>query len=285
VCGKGGVACAACSSGLVCNATTHQCSPDCDVCPTCAYPTIQAAVADSNGPSTIRLCPGTYTEDITISRGLTLIGAGQGEGAGNTLLQGTGLHTVVTIDFTSNPPAAAPVTLQGLRITNGNDPTGNTNGGGITYLLGTMLTMIDCTVWRNTGNSVGGGIYAEGPGSMSLTGCTITENEVDVLTSIPATGGGMAIGLDGTITMTNCLVSGNFGVPAPEMGTVGGGIFLESGTLTLDNTLVTGNTAIAVDGEPAGGGIYNAFGTVILQNGSSVTGNTPDNCVTPRGTC
>jgi hypothetical protein len=42
--------------------------------------------------------------------------------------------------------------------------------------------------------------------------------------------------------------------------------------LTLDATSVTGNTGTTV------GGINNVNGVVTLQNGSTVSGNSPSNC-------
>ena len=57
--------------------------------------------------------PWHLPETITIGRPLTLIGAGQGTGAGDTILQGNGA-SVVTIN-----PGVGPVTLQTLRITGG----------------------------------------------------------------------------------------------------------------------------------------------------------------------
>jgi predicted outer membrane repeat protein len=85
-------------------------------------------------------------------------------------------------------------------------------------------------------------------------------------------GGGLSLG--GTTTLATCTVSGN------TTSGLGGGIALfalsgtSPGTLTLNQTSVTGNTA-----DDGGGGIYVSSGTVTLQNGSQVTGNTPDDCV------
>ncbi|MDQ2655296.1 MAG: right-handed parallel beta-helix repeat-containing protein, partial [Chloroflexota bacterium] len=61
---------------------------------------------------------------------------------------------------------------------------------------------------------------------------------------------------------------------APSSDTDGGGIFAAKGTITLNNTSVTGNTTNGGQG----GGIANDDATVVLQNGSSVTGNHPANC-------
>jgi hypothetical protein len=49
---------------------------------------------------------------------------------------------------------------------------------------------------------------------------------------------------------------------------------MPGGPLTLNHSQVTGNTA------HAGGGIFNVS-AIVTQSGSTVTGNTPDNCEPP----
>ena len=76
------MACAACN-GLRGSCFNGACR--CDVCAGgCRYPTVQDAVADLSGPTTITICAGAYLEYITIDRDLNLIGAGEGSGAGDT---------------------------------------------------------------------------------------------------------------------------------------------------------------------------------------------------------
>ncbi len=259
-CGGGGT-CGTCPSGTTCDETTGRCpQPGCDVCPTCTYTTVQAAVNDPNGPTTIRICPGIYTESIYITRSLALIGAGQGDGPVDTILRWPGDGSVVVIDV-----GVAAVTLQALRIT-------DAATGGAVYSSATTLTMTDCTVTGNTG-SVCGGIIANG--ALIMTGCTISDNHA---VGDPVVGGGLSLSLQGESTLTNCLVSGNTAQGTDRTRSFGGGIYVGPGpdlTLTLTNTRVTGNIT---NGD--GGGIYRELGggPVTLQNGSSVTGNTPNNC-------
>ena len=256
-----GGSCGTCPSDQLCSAPSGQCQPRCHVCPTCRYTTVQAAVADGNGPSTIRICPGVYPETITIGRPLTLVGAGQGAGAGDTVLRGAGT-TVVTIN-----PGVGPVTLQSLRITGGNAA----NGGGV-FHQGTGLTMTDCTVTGNTAQSAGGGVLTAHSSPLTMTGCTIASNQASNFGPEDVFGGGLSLG--GNTTLANCTVSSN------TTSGLGGGIALFAlsgatfGTLTLNQTRVTGNAA-----DDGGGGIYVVTGMVTLQNGSQVTGNTPDDCV------
>lgn len=97
----------------------------------------------------------------------------------------------------------------------------------------------------------GAGILNDG--TLTLTNCTISGNGTR---SWAVYGGG--IYNTGTLTLTNSTVSGNAGVQ-------GAGI-LNDGTLTLTNTTVSANTALS-----QGGGVANA-GTLTLSN-TSVSSN------------
>lgn len=262
-CGGGGVACGTCSnptpacvngSCAACTSST-QCSAGavceggaclaCDVCAVgCPFPTVRDALNAATAGATIRICPGTYQEDITISKKVTIAGAGQGTGAGDTVLQGTGANSVVTI-LGFNPPA----TLKRLRI------TGGAGAGGGINITGTdsVLTIEDCTITVNTGRSPGGGGIHNSAGSrVVLRRCTVSNN-----TTVDPGGG---IHNLGQMTLIDCTVSGNNAV------TYGGGILNGgAGTIRLESSSVRQNTA------PAGGGIKTS-GSIVLES-SDVTGN------------
>lgn len=255
-CGEGGT-CGTCPQGTTCNEATGQCpQPGCDVCPTCRYTTIQAAVDDTTGPTTIHLCAGIYTEATYITRNVSLIGTGQGDGAGDTVLSWPEDGGVLVMN------GEIDVTLRSLRVTDGVDNAVNFNSDG-------TLTMIDCTVTEN--NSPNGATAVQVSGTVNMTGCTISNNQI---TGSQIFGGGMSYDGPGTATLTNCVISGNSAIGTDSTRTWGGGIAaFGGGSLILDNTRVTGNTT-----NGAGGGIY-AEGTVVtLRNGSVVSGNNPDNC-------
>ena len=298
-CGAGGIACGVCS-GL--QATCFNGSCRCDVCADgCRYATVQEAIADPSGPTTITVCAGTYSGNIFINRSVTLIGAGHGAGAGNTILQGTGSGSMVIVN------SGSVVTLQGLRITGG--AAGSSAGGGI--LNFGRLTLTDCAI---TGNSaaVGGGIYnLSTADSVEMTRCVITENTADfgggifnggsftidagtvTLNSATSIGGGIVNAVSAHLTVTNTSISDNaaqFGGGLSNNGTLslensrvelnsasanGGGIYNEDGTTTLRRTHVVLNSAAD------GGGIYEVAGEVTRIN-SVVSGNSPNNCA-PSG--
>jgi hypothetical protein len=253
----------------------------CDVCARgCEFTTVQAAIQSATPGVTIAICPGTYREDISINRIVTLVGAGDGTGAGATIIQGTGENSVVTIgdEF---------VTLERLRFTGGGGNPDDSAGGGIhnggtTKLIGCtvsgnatkyggggifhrsgVLTLTDCVISGNQAGAEGGGIYVRSPpaATLEMIGCTVSGNEAAEV------GGG--IFNRGTLRLTESEISGN-------EAKLGGGLFTNGSDAraTLDaQSRITGNTA-----SDTGGGIYNAGGMVTLASGANVSGNMPTNC-------
>jgi len=205
---------------------------------------VSAAVNAAAQFATVTICAGTYLETFAISRDITLIGAGDGTGTRDTILQGGAAGTVVF----SN---AQHVTLRGLRITGGLG--GGSIGGGI-HNTSPNLTMTGCTVAQNTAG-IGGGIFNSG--NADLHNCTISSNA--------ASNGGGGICNVGTVSLTDCLLDGNGSNSNP-----GGGIYntAATATVTLDNTIVRDNNA------SSGAGVYNERGEMRLTRGSQVTGNT-----------
>jgi hypothetical protein len=289
-CGANGIPCGVCS-GL--RGTCFGGACRCDVCADgCRYPTVQDAVADVDGPSTITICAGSYGGDVTIGRDVTLLGAGDGDDpAGNTILQGTGGGSAVTV------PAGVTATLQGLRISGGsadegggirNDGTltltdctitaNNANNGGGIASAGT-LTLTDCEVSHNTAN-VGGGFHIDG-GTLTIESSIVIRNTsifgggIQNIADVTATNttftrnrasasGGGIDNAAGTFALNECEVSRN-------LSSSGGGLWVSGGIVTLDGSDVVLNQA------DAGGGIVEAAGEVALT-GSVVSGNSPDNC-------
>jgi hypothetical protein len=244
---------------------------------------VQAAINGLPAGSIIRICAGTYVGNVTVSKNLTLLGAGEGsDPASNTILDANGNGSPVTI------PAGVTATVQGVRITGasgivasgvtnngtltmrdctvtGNESTANNSGGGLRNGNGASLTMTTCTVSGNTAGRDGGGILTLS-GSLSMTACTVSDNTAGGL------GGGIACNGSGTTQLLGCVIGpGN-------MALQGGGLSVFNGaSVTLDASFVFGNEA--TDAGSPGGGIRNSNSTVTLQHGSTVSDNDPDNCV------
>jgi hypothetical protein len=124
---------------------------------------------------------------------------------------------------------------------------------------GTMVIQ-SSTVSGNTARGGGGGIY--NVGTLALTASTLRQN-------MGGLGGGLRSGdASATATVTASSVTGNTAVVN------GGGVYLDAGTVTLQSaSAVSGNTASV-----SGGGFYNDGGVVNLGD-TTVSGNTPDDCV------
>jgi len=124
--------------------------------------------------------------------------------------------------------------------------------------------------------------------TVAVSGVTITGGSGDrdnaEGSNSPQTGGGVSLS-GGTLTLTDCAVSGNhayFALPPNSGAAHGGGIYNSGGQLTLKNTTVSGNRLfMAGDPNPIGGdggGIFNYGGQLTLIN-SSVVGNLNTNGV------
>jgi parallel beta-helix repeat protein len=167
--------------------------------------TIGAAVAAAAPNDTIDVAAGTYKEDVTVAKPLSLIGANQN----NTIIDATGLANGVYIDGLDNP-GLSNVIVTGFTVKNAN-------------FEGILITNASfVTVWGNT----------------------VTNNDVNLEPSIPAcpgipdfeTGedfdcgeGVHLIGVDHS-TVANNTVENN-----------AGGILLSDDTGQTHDNLVTGN--------------------------------------------
>jgi predicted outer membrane repeat protein len=131
------------------------------------------------------------------------------------------------------------------------------------------------TISENNGFNGGTRLFeVDGNGNLTLTGVTLTGGSAgqgDYNPQLPQLtyAGGAILNL-GTVTLSNCTISGN----RAGAGSLGGGIY-NAGTLTLSGSTVSNNWA------SDGGGIYNDFlngisagiGNLTITN-STVTGNT-----------
>ncbi|MHA1238269.1 MAG: right-handed parallel beta-helix repeat-containing protein [Candidatus Odinarchaeia archaeon] len=115
------------------------------------YPTIQQAIDAAASGNVIYVRAGTYEEDLTITKSLTIIG----ENMQTTIIKGTGTSSTITV-------TADSVTITGFTITGA---TSAPNSG--VYLNGAS----DCSI---TGNNITGN--ANGVSLSSATNNVISEN-------------------------------------------------------------------------------------------------------------
>jgi predicted outer membrane repeat protein len=114
-------------------------------------------------------------------------------------------------------------------------------------------------VGTTPGNNFGGAIYSEG--TLTLTNVVITGN------TCTGDGGGVYSGGGDSLTVTGSTISNN---SATGVNRTGGGVFIApAGILTMSSTTVSGNSGTF------GGGIYFfQTSTANVINGSTITGNT-----------
>ncbi|MFN8665070.1 MAG: hypothetical protein U0075_24535 [Thermomicrobiales bacterium] len=260
---------------------------------------LRAAILAAAPGSSLTLCPGTWPLDeesefapaVTISKALTLIGAG----SSRTVIEGdrdraSGFSFLTGIRIAPG----AVVRLEALSVRN-YCRTGIVNEGDLT-LVGVailangcpdqgesgidnygMLTLQDCTVAHNGSAHSGGGVA--NAGTATVIRSSVTGNGV----AGPSNPDGGGIENQGEMTLIDSTVTDN------HAGNGGGGGIANSGTLVLVQSHVSGNGAGWTDmfGNQLPGGIFNS-GSVELTDGSSVTDNSPTNCLgspTPVAGC
>ncbi len=140
---------------------------------------IQQCIDKASSGDTILITAGTYFENLTLDKNLTL----QGEGKETTIIDGQAINPVVTI---SNHVTA---TMANLAITNGtsgihNEGTltlnhctisHNINGGISNWHDKSVLTINSCTIKNNSITGISGGIY-NGGGKLLIINSTIGGN-------------------------------------------------------------------------------------------------------------
>ena len=194
--------------------------------PTTACKTIGHAIALASSGDTVMVAAATYTENISISFSLTILGAN----AQTTIIDGgKNGHTVVDIYAPT-----ATVVLSGLTVRNGAAP----GGGGIA--TNSNLTISNSTVSGNGTNGVGGGVDAGGTAEIQNS---ILANNTGGNCFGSQTSDGYNLSSDNTCNFSN---SGDRNNLNPMLGTLG-----SYGGPTQTIPLLTGSPAIDA-GNPSG---------------------------------
>jgi hypothetical protein len=253
--------------------------------------TISWAVERAQGGDIISVGGGTYVETVTVSKNLTIQGAGAlNIGAGvqpPTLVDGNKQGVVFTIQ------SGVTAAIKGMSITNGK---GVEHGGGISNkgnltVNGVILaaneapksgggifntgTLVLDRVWlyKNKATS-GGGLHSSGSATLNEVNVQANEakfhgginagNSLGVSNSAITNNTGGGIGIDGTLTLLNVTISGNI-----HPGTEGSGLGVLGGAATLRYVTITAN------GPPDGArsGIFKSSGSSVNLENSIVSGN------------
>jgi hypothetical protein len=149
------------------------------------YTTISAAVAAAPSGSTVNVCPGTYAEQVTINKPLTLQGVTSGTmNQAVVTVPSTGLVTSTTSMFTE--PVAAQIWVVGPGPVNITDIAVDGTGGdllcaswlaGIFYGSGSSGTVKGVRASNQVDSTCGVGIWAENGGSTNQS-ITIQDSSV-----------------------------------------------------------------------------------------------------------
>ena len=181
--------------------------------------------------------------------------------------------------FTVNAPnASSSITFDGKNIETSVDKGGAfyVDKGSTKFILngadksgGGKTITIENNVIYSSSETYGGGVYIKN-GTITLTNCSITGNTASG--SSYANGGGVCIYSNGTNTLTNCNITDNKATTTGRIA-CGGGVYIgDWGTNKLTNCNITGNTASG-SSYANGGGVYINDGSNTLTN-CSITKNT-----------
>jgi hypothetical protein len=240
---------------------------------------------------TVRICDGTFPENIVVNSNVIL----EGRGADTTILDGRENGSVVRVDG-----AGVHLTLRGLTLQHGTGTTIDawycpavwdySCGGAVEAYDAKSLDVEDCVVQENTADS-GGGIFGPESGFTTISGTVIRDNstlgygggavlfedgtgtlaisdsEVRDNSSLGYDGGGLLLATpdwnkQGAASIVDSVIDGN-------VGGSGGGIATQRIDLTLGSTTISNNTA------GGGGGVYFS-GSVVADDDTLITGNVAD---------
>ncbi len=259
-----------------------------------SYPTIQTAVNAAPAGSVIDVCPGTYQEQVSITKNLTLIGIVSGTADAPTVAPPSGGLVANATDPSGGGPVAAQivvsspatsVTIQRLTVDGkGNKLTGcDGSGSSVPLMVGIYFQNVSGTITQNTIRNQlqdtadhscpnGLGIYVESGGGATTT-VNLSYNTVHSYQQNGITANGFGDGSAGpSVTIEYNTVDG-----AASTGTAAkNGIQVGFGA----SGKVTGNTAIdniwsgdsSSDNGDAGVGVL-----VIASTGITVSNNTIGN--------
>ena len=220
-----------------------------DVCPTrAAFSTIKAAIEAAAPGDTIRLCADTFTENVVVTKDLTLLGAGRDD----TVVDGGMQGSVVTV------PAGVTATISHLTLTHGrvepSEIVGWGSGGGV-HNEG-RLTLDDVNV-NSSVAYMGGGIANE-RGELTLRNSIVIDNRAEMGAGIANLGSweGMATMFVGKSYIVDNFATVDLYPETHDDAGAGGGLYNNDfGLLHVEACDIDSNAA-----ERFGGGIQNSEG-------------------------
>jgi fibronectin-binding autotransporter adhesin len=292
---------------------------------------LRQAILDSNttaGPNQIHFAPqvaGTIslsTGELAITNDVTITGPGaerlkvsaamhpyrvfevvstNASISGLTIADGHAYNGAGLLTDAGNVSGAGNVTLSGVRVTD-NLADGNlsdkriADGGGITALHGSRLTVVDSTFSGNRAAGLflgaGGAIVTDDQSTLSVSGSTFFDNQAtasfggSTKTSLAGLALGGAIANSGVASITSSTFldniarggdgNGSNGLGGPGIGGAIANIILSldhppnPSFLTVADSLFLGNQALGGNGVVGGGGGRGAGGAIAVLSGTVV---------------
>ncbi len=187
-------------------------------------------------------------------------GCAAGSGADTIVLPANSTRTLATVNnptYAGNglPVIASTITIVGNGSTIIRSQAADTPEFRLFLVDDTGTLSLNGLTLTNGATRYGGAAVATRAGSVTLTNCTITGN------TAATSGGALRVFYGGTLTLRSSTVSGNTAAKR-------GGAIYTRGTTTLTNSTISGNSA----GFDAGG-VYNFRGSLSITN-STIAGNT-----------
>ncbi|WP_128544148.1 T9SS type A sorting domain-containing protein [Larkinella soli] len=233
------------------------------------YTTIQAAVAAASAGETVTVYPGTYTENVTLSKSLTVVSTG---GRGSTIIQGfqtspaPSVYGAVTIEGVTSGVSIGTSSADGFTIIGVDWPTNVTDVGAV-YVRGgphTGLSIVGNDIRANGDN--GFVLQSNTPVSGFLFDRNILSGKT-YLGSQP----------EQTCCSSSCYFDNTSSNVARSLFTLNPG----ASNVTFSNNLITGSAGAGSNGnvlvqfEAATARIqYNTFsGTTVSPGGTCLRGN------------
>ncbi|MFM9107961.1 MAG: right-handed parallel beta-helix repeat-containing protein [Chloroflexota bacterium] len=240
-------------------------SPIPDVCEVCAsgcpYSTVAAAIAAASAGAIITIDNGTYNEDLTIDKDLTLKNCNGSAPVLRNLTAGGR-----TITFTATAAPWPNVVIDSVTVTSSSG-TGN-DGGGIKGVAN--LTLTGTSVVKECQAAQDGGCIEIGDGTNVVTLTIEGDTIIEDCTTQFGDGGGAFVD-----SYSNLVVTGNPVIRNNSAGGGGGGLYTYYGAnATLTGGTITGNTAAS-----DGGGLFcyadsTTLPSLVLGGTVKITGNT-----------
>ena len=219
----------------------------------------------ADGQSILNVSGGSFERNIATTTGgginvySSILNMSAGTISGNSADQGGGLNLIM----------GSKATITGGHITSNKAQS----GGGVQVADSSELDASNLVIEKNEATDNGGGILAPGAEnkdySISLNSVSIKDNKAEdgVGAGICAMRAYQKNNSTGTLTLKNCIITGNQGI-------TGGGIYLDADiTATMDGGEISGNSAIST-GQSSGGGIC-VKGTFTLNSGK-ISNNVKD---------